>query len=348
MDKTAAKTKNAVRLRLPATVAGWLPTRSWLDVRVGTPPWIEVARRRVPVEIHPLPSSMTDDQVAAALPLFSAKAQARMNVVTSPFLRRGVRDLLEERGVAYADSQGHIHLVWDGVLLHIDAPTPRSLRQRPVEGLGPSGVRAVQALLQAPGDEPIQLSRLAAQVGLSLSQTHTVLDRLEAVGLLRSSGKGPSRRRTVIDRTQLLAWLAAQPTARRREPRLDVAVYARRPEDLWHQVSKALDKAGTAHALTGAAGCVAYGVAPTAVPLSTVRITPGVALEAAAHLLGAEVTDRGPNLRLLRDTGEVGCIGAERRDGVFVAPPIRVYLDTLSDKRGEDLAQQFREVVLGY
>lgn len=337
-----------MRLRLPQTVAGWLPARPWLDIRVGSPPWIEVARRRVAIEIHPLASSMTDDQVAAALPRLSANARARMNVVTSPFLRRAVRDLLEARGVAYADSQGHIHLVWDGVLLHIDAPTPPSARHRPAEGLGPSGVRAVQALLQSPGDEPIQLSRLASQVGLSLSQTHTVLDRLEAVGLLRSSGKGSLRRRTLVDRTQLLDWLRAQPSARRREPRLDVSVYARRPEDLWRQVSTLLDKAGTAHALTGAAGCAAYGVAPTAVPLSMVRITPGVALETVARALGAEVTDRGPNLRLLRDTGEVGCVGAERRDGISLAPPIRVYLDALGEKRGEDLAQQFREVVLGY
>lgn len=62
----------------------------------------------------------------------------------------------------------------------------------------------------------------------------------------------------------------------------------------------------------------------------------------------AERTDRAPNLRLMRDTGEVGVFGAEIRQGVRVSPKVRVYLDCLSERRGEDIAEQFRETVLGY
>jgi hypothetical protein len=36
------------------------------------------------------------------------------------------------------------------------------------------------------------------------------------------------------------------------------------------------------------------------------------------------------------------------KNGVRVAPIVRVYLDALGEKRGEDVANHFREVVLGY
>lgn len=113
-------------------------------------------------------------------------------------------------------------------------------------------------------------------------------------------------------------------------------------------MTKLLEAANVAHALTGAAGAALYGAAPTAVPLSWIRITPGVPLDRVATILGAEHTDRGPNVRLLRDSGKVGCVGAERRDDVLVAPPVRVYLDALREKRGEAIAEHFREVILGY
>jgi DNA-binding IclR family transcriptional regulator len=207
-------------------------------------------------------------------------------------------------------------------------------------------VRAIQALLET--DEPSQISGLAAQVKLSLAQTHTVLEALEEAGLVRSIASGPARRRTVPDRGALLDWLAAQPSARRREPRIDAYVYARRSEELWRNISQKLDAAGIAHALTGAAGAALYGVGPTAVPVTLLRATSDVSLEDVAMALVADPTERGANVRLIRDTGQVGCMGAARRDGVSVAPRVRIYLDALSEKRGEDLAQQFREVCLGY
>ena len=54
------------------------------------------------------------------------------------------------------------------------------------------------------------------------------------------------------------------------------------------------------------------------------------------------------NVRLMRDTGEVGVIETEIRQGARVAPQARIYLDCLAERRGEDIAEQFRDAVLGY
>jgi hypothetical protein len=304
--------------------------------------------KRTPVELHPVATATPDEQLAELGRRIAAHAAFRMGVVISPLLRASARAQLEALGVAYADSRGHLHLAAPGLLIHLDVGASPSSVRRPAPGLGPSGVRAIQALLHAPAGTPMQLSQLSATVGLSLSQTHAVLNQLEEASLVRSAGAGPNRRRTVVDRTELLDWLVAQPPARRREKRLDVSLYARRPEDLWRRASAILAEARVAHAMTGAAGAALYGVGPTAVPVSLLRIDPDVPLERAAEILGAEPTERGPNLRLIRDTGKVGCVMAEQRDGVAVAPHVRIYLDALSERRGEDVARQFREVVLGY
>ena len=325
-----------------------MPALPWLHVEPAEPPWVQLDGRRTPVELHPVAPAMPDEQLAELGRRLAAQPTCRIGVVVCPLLRASARALLEGLGVAYADSRGHLHLPAPGLFVHLDVGARASSVRRPTPGLGPSGVRAVQAMLQAPAGTPVHLSQLAAMVELSLSQTHAVLHQLEEAGLVRSTGIGPNRRRTVTDCTELLDWLVAQPPARRREKRLDVSLYARRPEELWRRASAILEEARVAHAMTGAVGAALHGVGPTAVPVSLLRIAPDVALEKAAQILGAEPTERGPNLRLLRDTGRVGCVGVEQRDGIAVAPRVRVYLDALGERRGEDLAQQFREVVLGY
>jgi hypothetical protein len=307
---------------------------------------VEVDGRRIPIEVHPVAPAMSDQQLAEFLQRMGTSPGRRVDLIVSPRLRASARTVLEAHGIAYADPQGHLHLPMPGFLVHLEVAPTRATRQHRAPGIGPSGVRAIQAILET--EEQIQVSGIAAQVKLSLAQTHTVLSALEEAGLVRSSASGPARRRTVPDRTALLDWLVVQPSARRREPRIDAYVYARRPEALWRHISQKLDAAGIAHALTGAAGAALYGVGPTAVPVTLLRISPDFSLEDAAKVLAVEPTERGANLRILRDTGHVGCVGFARRDGVSVAPKPRVYLDALSEKRGEDLAQQFREVILGY
>jgi hypothetical protein len=44
----------------------------------------------------------------------------------------------------------------------------------------------------------------------------------------------------------------------------------------------------------------------------------------------------------------VGVMGAELERKARRCPKPRIYLDLLAERRGEDIAQQFREVVLGY
>lgn len=344
-EKRSKPPMSTLVLQLPAALAGWAPVCPGLTVRAGKTAHIRAQDRTFPIQLFRLPPSPGGELGREIMNrLEEAKSPS---IVAGSYLGQRLRETLERRGLGYLDSHGHLHLVAPGVLIHVGpAAAPTGGRSSAPAQLGVHGVRAVQALLDV--SEPVSVTALANQVGLSLAQTHVVLRTLEQESLVRSEGRGPAKRRFVTDRTQLLDWLVKQPAGRRRERTLDVALYARRPEELWASVTRLLDKAKVPHAVTGAAAASLFGVGPTNVPLSTVRISADVSLAQAAVALGAEPTSRGPNLRLMRDTGRVGSVGAFLHQHVRVGPKVRIYLDSLFEKRGEDIAEQFREVVLGF
>ena len=338
--------KLALRLGLPLPVARWLPSKPWLSVEVSETPWIAHAGNRDRLELHRVASSIDDQQLADLASRLLSQRGDRLDVIVSRRLRASARAFLEGMGAAYLDGSGSLHLPHRGGLIHIESEKSAVREGARTPGLGPSGVRAVQVLLDS--SEPQALARISESAALSLAQTHAVLRLLEQAGMVRTTGIGPARRRTILDRGTLLEWLAGQAPARRREPRLDVSIYARRPEDLWKHIAGKLGGADVDYAMTGAAATALHRAGPTAVPLTAVRISPDISLDRASTLLGAEKSDRGANVRLLKDTGRVGTVGAEELAGVRVAQRVRVYLDALDERRGADIAQHFREVILGY
>jgi hypothetical protein len=213
------------------------------------------------------------------------------------------------------------------------------------------GVRAVQALLAAP-QAAWSVTALASAGDLSVGQAHKVLILLEREGLVTVTGSGPQTHRTVRTLRLLLDWLAAQRAARRVREQLACAVYANTLPRLCAKVTQALDGGGIPHAWTAAAAAALQDVGPTAVPRAIVRVAPDQELPRVAKLVGATPTDRGANLLLWQDMGRVGIHGAQRRPAagseVPLAAPVRVYLDLLNERRGEDLAAQYREALLGY
>jgi hypothetical protein len=342
--------KMKVLLSLPRGVADWLSSRSWLKVQQAEKASLQWGTWSVPLELSRVESSIDPEQLMRTLS--PGRPGEPLPVVTGAYLRSEIRQALEDLGVGYIDRRGNIHLPWQGGVIHLElAVSSRDAYAqelaRSLGGLGVHGVRAVQALLFTESDD-VQVSHLAGVAELSLSRTHSVLRLLEEAGLVRVTGTGPSTRRHVVDKSNLLDWLAAQPSARRRERQLDVALYARTPHELWQIIRERLDRAHIAHGLTGSAAAAVFEAGPTSVVISGVRISPHFTLDDAARAMSAERTPRGANVRLMRDTGLLGSTQTIERDGVRIAPLVRVYLDTMNERRGEDIAQHFREVVLGY
>lgn len=297
----------------------------------------------------PAPSTVDPDLAAAMIARDTDTAkEGGLPLVLASSLSRRVRTALEARGISYADAQGDLHLVAPGLFFHTEAglrPTSPPAAGH-AAGLGLVGIRAVQMLVSRP-DHAWTVADLAVASDVSSGQAHRVLAILQSEGMVEVNGRGPNKRRQLRDLGGLLDWLAAAPRARRVYGQLTCSLYARTPGDLASRVSQALDTAGVGHALTGSLAATLLGAGPTTIPRATLRIDPDHALERVADAIGAEITDRGPNLVLWTDTGRVGTHGREQHAGAWLAPPVRIYLDLLADRRGADLAAHFREVILG-
>lgn len=261
--------------------------------------------------------------------------------VLAPYIREDVRRALEAAAVSYFDFHGNVHVEAPGVLVHVHMP----VRQEPSAALGIVGVRGAQTIL-AQAERAWGVTDLASEARMSAGQAQNIMKTLEAATLVHTEGNGPARRRRVTDPGRFLDWLSLQKAGREPRGKLTCSLYGRTPQAVWRTISDRLK--GTEHAITGAAAASILGVGPTSLPRTVVRISGRGPLRLVADQLQAEPTDRGANVMLWSDTGRLGITGSTTIERMVVAPKVRVYLDLQAELRGVDLANEFRERVLGY
>jgi hypothetical protein len=205
-------------------------------------------------------------------------------------------------------------------------------------------------------DRDWTVTELAEVTGTSMGQAHNVLRRLDQEGFLDEQRDGKARRRRVTNPTDLADWLARVPAARKFHARQRAYLHSPTPGGLVTQLAYNAHQTQLRWALSGAAAARTWGAVSsvggaggaTAVPVLMVRVDPDIPLTEAAQQLRLEPVDSGHNLLLISDVGELGIHNAARNGPVAMAPMIRVWLDMLSEPRGEDAAALFREAALGY
>lgn len=273
----------------------------------------------------------------------------RIPLVVAKRLTVSVRQTLEEAGCSYADGTGAAHLEGPGFLLHFSPNVQRREGTIPApRGLGAVAVRAIQVLLSEP-ERQWSVTDLVQSSGVSAGEAHKVLTRLEAEGLVTTKGTASGKRRKVVQPGDLLDWLATVPAARKTHTRLSSFLYTPDLDNLITRLALNAQSSEVTWAVTGAAAARVMGVqVVTALPITLVRVAAKPGLTAAAEALGAKPVDSGANLMLIADVGEVGTRQAVHMGPVSIAPPVRIWLDMLSEPRGTDAAALFREAILGY
>ncbi len=286
----------------------------------------------------------------ATAPVLAALAgDKKLGFVVADRLPEHVRRELEKGGCAYADATGAVHIEVPGVLIHVEGrPSRRQNQAAAPRGIGVVGVRAIQTLLAEP-ERAWSAVDLGNSAACSVGNAHNVLRRLEDEGLLTTQGRARTLRRRATNPGELLDWLSTVPAARRIRERLHAYIYAGDPDKLTTVVSKYALDAKLVYAFTAAAAARIWGAGTTtAIPVTMLRIHPDVALVEASEMLHAEPVDRGANVVLVRDFGELGVHKRARNGPAAMALPVRVWLDMLGEPRGEDAAALFRESAIGW
>jgi hypothetical protein len=207
-------------------------------------------------------------------------------------------------------------------------------------------MRVAIASLLAPRE--LAIASLARRASASLAQTHQTLRLLEQAGFVRRTGRGPQTERELVNRSGVAELLREAMLRQRKPASTPVFVYARRPEDLWARVTSAL---GDRAVLSGAAAATVLSdsaAGASSIPRTMVRVSRDLAMADAMKRLGASAAESGANVLLVVDKARWNAVLPREIRQVRVANPVSTWLDCLREPRGEDVAQHFRESVLGF
>jgi hypothetical protein len=260
------------------------------------------------------------------------------------------REFLEGNDVAFIDGKGNASIRLPGVFVRTGSAATDTEKQRrssnPARLAGKAGLVA-QALLLDP-KRHWKVEDLAASAGVSVGLAHRILARLEDVGLVASTGSGPTKERRLAERGALLdLWAEEDREVHRTDtPGFTLARPGTRPAVI---VSERLDRDGVAHAVTGSAAASMVAPVVTSTPVTEIRVTAALPPEAALAAAGCRRAAEGYNVVIIQTPDDLALRFRQRVDGVWMATNPRLYLDLLHDpRRGREQAVEFRQRILGF
>lgn len=297
-------------------------------VPTGDDPWIRVNEDHRPMWFLERASKLPER-------LASAVSPTEVGLVMGRGIPDDERFMLERDGMSWIDLRGAVHLNLGSHLIHIDRTAanqarPSSLQTRERK-LGPVGMRAAQVIATFSEDYLWSTKELVERSGVSLGQAHTVLSTLEEQGLMATKTPVSRRRRSLTDKAALLDWMSDNEYKLRTPVGLYTYLYARNEMELVRKLAKSADANNLKYAVTSSTGSRLWDVPVTTSVTMRVRVAHVKLQDARLQLglpeLSPEEAGRGANIELWQDTGEVGTYNAVRRDGIRVAPMIRIWLD---------------------
>jgi hypothetical protein len=269
-----------------------------------------------------------------------------VDAVAAHALSVGARRLLEERGVGWFDEIGAANLVLDSGLVVVREGAQRQPVAADVGGWTASTVAVAEAILVGSSARVDAVERATELSRGAVAKALAVLERDEL--LARSVARGPASGRRVVDVDRLLdRYAAAVAESERKVPaRLFHRLWTDPMEALTGELAPALDRAGVAWAVTGAAASMLLAPYLSNIAVVDLYVAQDAVGDVAQleRLLDARVVEHGQRIEVRRAPTALTAVAGEVIDGVRCAPLPRVYAD-LAAKGGRfaEAAHHLRE-----
>ena len=265
-------------------------------------------------------------------------------MVAAEALSPGAREQLRNRGIAYFERNGNLHLRGQNWWFDVERP-PLSTTKREASTLFTDAREmVVHALLMHRG-EWLTGSELARISQSSQYTCSLVLQDLERREWCESSGAGRTLRRRLTQPRQLLdAW--AEQWTKRKEHRHRYYVFTPNPKNLIFDLSAQADKAGTNFpwAFTGTAAANDFAPLLTSVDTAEIIVPPNHTQD-LVEALRLKPASKGNNVTLIERTG-ASLMFSEVHPlyEAHSASPFILYLDLLDGRgRNKELAAHVLE-----
>jgi DNA-binding MarR family transcriptional regulator len=284
---------------------------------------------------------------ASSLPL-SSRARQAVLVLAARSISSGAKDLLRSEGVGYYDEGGSLYLPGDAFYVLLDKPPSKAAVKT---GRAPfSGKRSqvVHALLRQP-NHWLGVRELAQKASVSPATTSQALTELEKYDWLSSRGKGPHKERKLTEPGGLLDAWVIQSRALPRPLVRRFYVASLKPEEILTRIDALSSAGNTPYAITNEWAAQLYSPFLSNIPQVRCCLPSEETTREITSQLNARLVQEGSNLGIIESKSYGDFLFRERKQDVWLASPILVYLDLIQgDGRAREMADHLRRERIGF
>ena len=260
----------------------------------------------------------------------------------------GARDLLESEHVGYCDSGGSLYVPAEGMFVYIERPPSKPVSKSNLSLFSGRRAQVLHALLIHHG-EWFGVKSIAEKAHVSSATASQVLMQLEKHEWAIPRGRGPRKKRSLVQPTALLDAWVKQRALMRDPPMQRFFVPEVRAEELVHKLSRVFEAHSADYAITHEAAAQRYAPFLSSISRVRCRLLSGPAARLTLHEFGARPVNEGANLVVIRARSAGDFLFRQRLNGIWLASPIQVYLDLIhSEGRAQELADHMRRERIGF